>query len=78
MGPDFLDRQSLWYMFCCYFNCLLFLIYNRFFLAGYRATETGYPDGYRISKKGRISGATIENAYFVSVFHRRIHKKYNC
>ena len=37
MGPDFLDRQPLWYKFCCNFICLLFLIRNRFFLAGYTA-----------------------------------------
>ena len=31
MGPHFLDRQSLWYMFCCNFICLLFIIQYSFF-----------------------------------------------
>ena len=35
MGPDFFDRQSLWFMFCCNF------IEN----------ETGYQARYRISEK---------------------------
>ena len=30
MGPDFLDRQCLWYMFCCNLICFLFLIQNSF------------------------------------------------
>ena len=37
MGPGFLDRQSLLYMFSCNFICILFLIENIFFLAGYPA-----------------------------------------
>ena len=48
MGPDFLDRQSLWRMFCCNFICLLFLIENIFFQPDIRRTkpdirpDTGY------------------------------------
>ena len=41
MGPDFLDRQSLWYMFCCNFICLLFFNLNFFFLPDIRS-DTGY------------------------------------
>ena len=26
MGPDVLDRQSIWYMFCCNFICLHYQI----------------------------------------------------
>ena len=42
MGPDFLDKQSLWYMFCCNFISLLFLIFS--------SRISG--------KRNRISGAT--------------------
>ena len=59
MGPDFFERLSLWFMFCCNFICLPFLIFNSFFLVGYPVirpvgyptNKTGYPAGYRISKK---------------------------
>ena len=55
MGPDFLDRQSLWYMFCCNFICLVFLIKNSSFLAG-------YPAGYRdIEKAGYPCNPTYIN-----------------
>ena len=31
MGPDFLERQSFWYMLGCNFICLQFFIENSFF-----------------------------------------------
>ena len=49
MGPDFLDRPSFWYMFCCNFISLLFLIQNIF-----SRGISGYPAGYRISKRPDI------------------------
>ena len=49
MGTDFLDRQSLRYMFARTFICLLFLIENSFSQPDIRHTkpdirpDTGYP-----------------------------------
>ena len=50
MGPDFLDIQYLWCMFCCNFICL------QLFLGGYPAIRQTKPDirqdaGY---EKGRL------------------------
>ena len=63
MGPDFLDRQSLWYMFCCYF---IFFCFNleQFNEPGIRQTK---PD-IRPDKKVRIPGATL----FVTLHHDAI------
>ena len=46
MGPDFLDRQCLWYMFCCNLICVLFLIQNSFSsrISGKRNRISGWPD----------------------------------
>ena len=62
MGPDFLDSQCLWYIFCCNLICVLFLIQNSF-----SSRISGYPAN-RLSgrildiKKGRISGASLAMA----------------
>ena len=60
MGADFLDKQSLWYMFVvilfvfCFYFKTVFLAVNP---AGYPDSRRTKPDtGY---KKGRISGATL-------------------
>ena len=42
--PDI--RYMVWYMCCCNLICLVFFIYTGF-LAGYPATETGFPAGYK-------------------------------
>ena len=34
MGPDFLDRQSLWYMFCCNFINLIFCFQSKTVFSG--------------------------------------------
>ena len=46
MGPDFLDRQCLWYMLCCNLISVLFLIQNSFSsrISGKRNRISGWPD----------------------------------
>ena len=53
MGPDFLDRQSLWNMFCCNFIC-------HFFSSRISGQPVIWPDIWQTNpdtgyKKGRIS-----------------------
>ena len=62
MGPDFLDRQCLWYMLCCNLICVLFLIQNSFSsrISGKRNRISGrIPDIKKGRISGRISGATL-------------------
>ena len=46
MGPDFLDRQSIWYKFCCNLICLLFLIQSSFSsrISGRISGKKNWPD----------------------------------
>ena len=53
MGPDFLDRQSLWYLFSCDFIWLLFFIRKDF--SSKPDIRQPKPD----IKKGRIFGAAL-------------------
>ena len=72
MGPDFLDRQCLWYMYCCNLICFLFLIQNSF-----SSRISGrIPD----IKKGRISGRTDIrcNPRFMSMEKKKINPDYFC
>ena len=41
MGPDFLDRQFLWYTFFCYLICFLFIICFSSRISGKRNRESG-------------------------------------